>query len=145
MVESSVKSLSKPVFDKLEPKLGQLDDFACRQLDKVRLTLSNPCQYRQYTVETIFTHPFPFLSVQFEKVYPKSEAHAFPSPTSSARSSYDLLRQDNGSESYFVQRPRGDSIDSIDSTSSSSSRPSFDILRSRNPRHEEGNNVNQIF
>ncbi|KAG0015975.1 hypothetical protein BGZ82_001227 [Podila clonocystis] len=34
MVESSVKSLSKPVFDKLEPKLGQLDDFACRQLDK---------------------------------------------------------------------------------------------------------------
>ncbi|KAF9328016.1 hypothetical protein BG006_008761 [Podila minutissima] len=104
MVESSVKSLSKPVFDKLEPKLGQLDDFACRQLDK------------------------------FEKVYPKSEAQAFPSPTSSARSSYDLLRQDNGSESYFVQRPRGDSIDS---TSSSSSRPSFDILRSRNPRHEE--------
>lgn len=35
MVESSVKSLSKPVFEKLEPKLGQLDDFACRQLDKV--------------------------------------------------------------------------------------------------------------
>lgn len=35
MVESGVKSLSKPVLDKLEPKLGQLDDFACRQLDKV--------------------------------------------------------------------------------------------------------------
>ncbi|KAF9438714.1 hypothetical protein BGZ76_005446 [Entomortierella beljakovae] len=35
MVESGVKSLSKPVFDKLEPTLGQIDDFACRQLDKV--------------------------------------------------------------------------------------------------------------
>jgi hypothetical protein len=35
MVESGVKSLSKPVFEKLEPTLGQLDDFACRQLDKV--------------------------------------------------------------------------------------------------------------
>ena len=38
MVESGVKSLSKPVLDKLEPKLGQLDDFACRQLDKVNKT-----------------------------------------------------------------------------------------------------------
>ncbi|KAG0085002.1 hypothetical protein BGZ93_009543 [Podila epicladia] len=47
MVESSVKSLSKPVFDKLEPKLGQLDDFACRQLDKVRLALSNPSTTRR--------------------------------------------------------------------------------------------------
>ncbi|KAF9913922.1 hypothetical protein BX616_009300 [Lobosporangium transversale] len=37
MVESSVKSLSKPVFEKLEPTLGQIDDFARTQLDKVYL------------------------------------------------------------------------------------------------------------
>ncbi|ORZ01840.1 transcription factor Opi1-domain-containing protein, partial [Lobosporangium transversale] len=36
MVESSVKSLSKPVFEKLEPTLGQIDDFARTQLDKVK-------------------------------------------------------------------------------------------------------------
>ncbi|KAG0205466.1 hypothetical protein BGX33_007903, partial [Mortierella sp. NVP41] len=108
MVESSVKSLSKPVFEKLEPKLGQLDDFACRQLDK------------------------------FEKVYPKtSDAQPFPSPTDSARSSNDLLRADSGfsSNNYFAHRSRGDSIDST--SSAASSRPSFDVLRSRNTRHEE--------
>ncbi|KAF9956989.1 hypothetical protein BGZ65_002308 [Modicella reniformis] len=92
MVESGVKSLSKPVFEKLEPTLGQLDDFACRQLDKV---------------------------------YPKSEAHPFPSPTDSTRSSND----------YFAHRSRGDSIDSV--SSASSSRPSFDTLGSRTPRRDE--------
>ncbi|KAI9298341.1 Opi1-domain-containing protein [Neoconidiobolus thromboides FSU 785] len=34
-VESSVKSICMPVINKLEPQLGQLDDFACRQLDKL--------------------------------------------------------------------------------------------------------------
>ncbi|CAO3572565.1 unnamed protein product [Mortierella alpina] len=116
MVESSVKSLSKPVFDKLEPKLGQLDDFACRQLDKL------------------------------EKVYPaKSDAQVLPSPTNSARSSNDILRFEGAAHgpppppgsnsSYFAYRSRGDSIDSTSSTTSS--RPSFDVLRSRNVRHED--------
>ncbi|RKP09065.1 transcription factor Opi1-domain-containing protein [Thamnocephalis sphaerospora] len=36
MVESSVKTISQPVLNRLEPQLGQLDEFACRQLDKVR-------------------------------------------------------------------------------------------------------------
>ncbi|KAG0250551.1 hypothetical protein BG011_008262 [Mortierella polycephala] len=99
MVESSVKSLSKPVFDKLEPKLGQLDDFASRQLDRV---------------------------------YTKSDAHPFPSPADSARSSTD-----NGSSNYFPHRSRGDSVDST--SSAASSRPSFDVLRSRSTRHEEAN------
>ncbi|KAG9326993.1 hypothetical protein KVV02_006470 [Mortierella alpina] len=105
MVESSVKSLSKPVFDKLEPKLGQLDDFACRQLDKL------------------------------EKVYPaKSDAQVLPSPTNSSRSSNDILRFEGtahgpppppgSNSSYFAYRSRGDSIDSTSSTTSS--RPSFD-------------------
>ncbi|KAG0227857.1 hypothetical protein BGW42_002548 [Actinomortierella wolfii] len=67
MVESGVKSLSKPVFDKLEPKLSQLDDFANRQLDR------------------------------FEKVYPKNENQPFPSPTNSARSSSDLFRTSSSS------------------------------------------------
>ncbi|KAF9206297.1 hypothetical protein BGZ49_002690 [Haplosporangium sp. Z 27] len=109
MVESGVKSLSKPVFDKLEPKLGQLDDFACRQLDKVYPT--------------------------------KSDTSVLPSPTSSARSSNDIARPENGSNgqpgtngSYFAYRSRGDSIDSTSSTASS--RPSFDI-RSRGTRHED--------
>ncbi|KAF9900055.1 hypothetical protein EC991_007957 [Linnemannia zychae] len=108
MVESSVKSLSKPVFEKLEPKLGQLDDFACRQLDK------------------------------FEKVYPKtSEAQPFPSPTDSARSSNDLHRPDSGysTNNYFAHRSRGDSIDST--SSAASSRPSFDVLRSHSSRRED--------
>ncbi|KAK3806872.1 MAG: transcription factor Opi1-domain-containing protein [Linnemannia gamsii] len=107
MVESSVKSLSKPVFEKLEPKLGQLDDFACRQLDK------------------------------FEKVYPKtSDAQPFPSPTDSARSSNDLHRPDSGySTNYFAHRARGDSIDST--SSAASSRPSFDVLRSHSSRRED--------
>ncbi|KAG0253248.1 hypothetical protein BG011_006451 [Mortierella polycephala] len=110
MVESSVKTLSRPVFDKLEPKLGQLDDFACRQLDKL------------------------------EKVYPaKSDAHVLPSPTNSARSSNDILRFDsalNGNNgTYIAYRSRNDSIDSTSSTTSS--RPSFDVLRSRSTRHEE--------
>ncbi|KAF9994122.1 hypothetical protein BGZ80_003433 [Entomortierella chlamydospora] len=98
-----VESLSKPVFGKLEPTLGQLDDFACRQLDKV---------------------------------YPqKSEAHPFPSPTDSARSSNDLARPEGGSNGYFGRRARGDSIDSV--SSNASSRPSFDVLRSRSTRYEE--------
>ncbi|KAF9299693.1 hypothetical protein BGZ74_008755 [Mortierella antarctica] len=113
MVESGVKSLSKPVLDKLEPKLGQLDDFACRQLDKL------------------------------EKVYPnKNDAQVLPSPTNSARSSNDILRPEsgpnaniNGNGAYFAYRSRGDSIDST--SSMGSSRPSFDVLRSRSTRHEE--------
>lgn len=35
MMESSVKAVSRPVIDRLP--VGQLDDFACRQLDKVCL------------------------------------------------------------------------------------------------------------
>ncbi|KAF9582733.1 hypothetical protein BGW38_010834, partial [Lunasporangiospora selenospora] len=112
MVESGVKSISKPVFDKLEPKLGQLDDFACRQLDKL------------------------------EKVYPKSEAaaQALPSPTNSSRSSNDLMRPpeitpSGNTASYFAYRSRGDSIDSA--SSAHSSRASFDVLRSRGTRHED--------
>ncbi|KAF9905320.1 hypothetical protein EC991_001742 [Linnemannia zychae] len=92
MVESSVKSLSKPVFD------------------------------------------------QLEKVYPaKSDVQALPSPTNSARSSNDIMRPDNSTPTtngaYYSYRSRGDSIDST--SSNTSSRPSFDVLRSRNPRHEE--------
>lgn len=34
-VESSVKSICRPVINKLEPQLGQLGDFACRQLDRL--------------------------------------------------------------------------------------------------------------
>ncbi|KAG0201302.1 hypothetical protein BGX28_005827 [Mortierella sp. GBA30] len=101
IVESSVMSLSKPVFDKLEPKLGQLDDFARKQIDKV---------------------------------YSKSDAQPFPSPADSARSSNDILH-DSHSNNYFAHRSRGDSIDST--SSGASSRPSFDILRSRNTRLED--------
>lgn len=34
MMESSVKSISKPVINRLP--VNQLDEFACRQLDRVR-------------------------------------------------------------------------------------------------------------
>lgn len=38
MMESSVKSISRPVIDRLP--VGQLDDFACRQLDRVSVSVS---------------------------------------------------------------------------------------------------------
>ena len=35
MMESSVKTISRPVIDRLP--VNQLDEFACRQLDRVRI------------------------------------------------------------------------------------------------------------
>ncbi|KAG6819658.1 hypothetical protein H0H93_009787 [Arthromyces matolae] len=35
MVESSVKTISKPVIDRLPVNVNQLDEFACRQLDRL--------------------------------------------------------------------------------------------------------------
>lgn len=43
MVESSVKTISRPVIDRLP--VDQLDQFACRQLDKV-LILSAFCPFQ---------------------------------------------------------------------------------------------------
>lgn len=37
LMESSVKTISRPVFDRLP--VGQLDEFACRQLDRVRISV----------------------------------------------------------------------------------------------------------
>lgn len=37
MMESSVKSISRPVIDRLP--VNQLDEFACRQLDKVSILI----------------------------------------------------------------------------------------------------------
>jgi len=37
MVESSVKIISRPVIDRLPMNVNQIDEFACRQLDRVRL------------------------------------------------------------------------------------------------------------
>lgn len=34
-MESSVKTISRPVIDRLPVDVNQLDEFACRQLDKV--------------------------------------------------------------------------------------------------------------
>jgi hypothetical protein len=36
MVESSVKTISKPVINRLP--VGQIDEFACRQLDRVSMS-----------------------------------------------------------------------------------------------------------
>ena len=35
MVESSVKTISRPVINRLPVDVNQLDEFACRQLDRV--------------------------------------------------------------------------------------------------------------
>jgi hypothetical protein len=35
MMECSVKSISRPVIDRLPVDVNQLDEFACRQLDRV--------------------------------------------------------------------------------------------------------------
>ncbi|KAF9432228.1 hypothetical protein BGZ76_011088 [Entomortierella beljakovae] len=111
MVESGVKTLSKPVFNKLEPKLGQLDDFACRQLDKVYPSKSD--------AQTL---PSPTNSAR--------------SSNDIIRPDIGPNGQFASNGSYNAYRSRGDSIDSTSSTSSS--RPSFDVLRSRGSRHEEG-------
>ena len=37
MMECSVKNISRPVIDRLPVDVNQLDEFACRQLDKVCL------------------------------------------------------------------------------------------------------------
>ncbi|KAG0288865.1 hypothetical protein BGZ98_004078 [Dissophora globulifera] len=109
MVESGVKTLSKPVFNKLEPKLGQLDDFACRQLDRV------------------------YPAKPETQVLP-SPTNSTRSSNDIARTENGTA---NGSGSYFPYRSRGDSVDST--SSNTSSRPtSFDILRSRGTnRHED--------
>ncbi|KAI7826969.1 transcription factor Opi1-domain-containing protein [Gamsiella multidivaricata] len=111
MVESGVKSLSKPVFDKLEPKLGQLDDFACRQLDKV---------YPSKSDAQVLPSPTNSARSSNDIVRPENGLNGAP----------------NGNGSYFPYRSRRDSIDST-SSSNTSSRPSFDILRSRANRHED--------
>ena len=36
MVESSVKTIPRPVIDRLPVNFNQIDEFACRQLDRVR-------------------------------------------------------------------------------------------------------------
>jgi len=41
MVESGMKTISKPVIDRLP--VNQIDEFACRQLDRVGNCLINPC------------------------------------------------------------------------------------------------------
>ncbi|KAJ3491403.1 hypothetical protein NLJ89_g11343 [Agrocybe chaxingu] len=40
MVESSVKSISRPVIERLPVNVNQLDEFACRQLDRISTALS---------------------------------------------------------------------------------------------------------
>ncbi|KAI0225070.1 transcriptional regulator opi1 [Massospora cicadina] len=48
-VESSVKTICRPVINKLEPQLGQLDDFACRQLDKLEKHYSSFMEHSSST------------------------------------------------------------------------------------------------
>jgi hypothetical protein len=40
MVESSVKSISRPIIDRLPVNVNQINEFACRQVDRVH---SFPC------------------------------------------------------------------------------------------------------
>ncbi|KAF8939582.1 transcription factor Opi1-domain-containing protein [Dissophora ornata] len=109
MVESGVKSLSKPVLVKLEPKLGQLDDFACRQLDKV---------YPARSDAHVLPSPTNSARSSNDIVRPENGPNA------------------NGSNGSYFYRSRRDSVDST--SSNTSSRPSFDILRSRGTaRHED--------
>ncbi|KAF6744529.1 transcription factor Opi1-domain-containing protein [Ephemerocybe angulata] len=55
MVESSVKTLSKPVIERLPVNVNQLDEFACRQLDRLD-------RYRRPSVgESTSSRPSPIL------------------------------------------------------------------------------------
>lgn len=62
MMESSVKSISKPVIDRLP--VNQLDEFACRQLDRVSDLNSFVWEQISWTVTRtpFYSTPFPFLS-----------------------------------------------------------------------------------
>ena len=44
MMESSVRTISRPVIDRLPVNVNQIDEFACRQLDRVR-TISPFCDF----------------------------------------------------------------------------------------------------
>ncbi|KAF8961993.1 transcription factor Opi1-domain-containing protein [Flammula alnicola] len=46
MVESSVKSISRPVIDRLPVNVNQLDEFACRQLDRQPISFSSTSRDR---------------------------------------------------------------------------------------------------
>ena len=41
MVESSVKTISRPVINRLPVDVNQLDEFACRQLDRVCMSFGH--------------------------------------------------------------------------------------------------------
>ncbi|KAI0339364.1 Opi1-domain-containing protein [Trametopsis cervina] len=52
MMESSVKTISRPVIDRLP--VGQLDEFACRQLDRVKLLCRAACSPVEQCQQTYF-------------------------------------------------------------------------------------------
>jgi hypothetical protein len=57
MMESSVKSLSKPVIQRLPVDVGQLDEFACRQLDRVRVLCRHHPSFRWHHFYFLLTIP----------------------------------------------------------------------------------------
>ena len=59
-MESSVKSISKPVIDRLP--VNQLDEFACRQLDRVSDLNSFVWEQISWTV---YPHTFLFYAFSF--------------------------------------------------------------------------------
>ncbi|KAF9153659.1 hypothetical protein BGX20_004856, partial [Mortierella sp. AD010] len=123
-----VESLSKPVFDKLEPTLGQLDDFACRQLDKV---------YPQKSESHPFPSPTDSARSSNDLARPDGGSNGYfgrrargdsidsVSSNASSRPSFDVLRsrstryeESSLRDSQSSQRPLISSSSSSTSTSS---------------------------
>jgi hypothetical protein len=75
MVESSVKSISRPVIDRLPVDVNQLDEFACRQLDRV-----SSITYRTYfNISSMGRHVFDCAFVIIDRFFLQLDRYRRPS------------------------------------------------------------------
>ncbi|XJO71902.1 hypothetical protein BDV3_001337 [Batrachochytrium dendrobatidis] len=136
-VESGVKTITKPVFDTLEPALTPLDRFACNQLDKLERSvpyifgshtkdqpLPDKNEHVSKTTHSSFT-PANVQPVPPFKLAPVSTMHLSPSPRSAPYSTSSSSRHSD----------LGFSPASLSLRSNSSEKPSSPSLRvERKPR-----------
>ncbi|KAG0289829.1 hypothetical protein BGZ98_003693 [Dissophora globulifera] len=108
MVESSVKSLSKPVFEKLEPTLGQLDDFACRQLDRV-YQKPDAQPFPSPTDSTRSSNDILRPDAGYFAHRTRGDSISSASSASSSRPSFDVLRSRSTRHEEATLRKRSDS------------------------------------
>ncbi|EGN95202.1 hypothetical protein SERLA73DRAFT_77210 [Serpula lacrymans var. lacrymans S7.3] len=86
MMESSVKTISRPVIERLPVNVNQLDEFACRQLDRLgryRRASSNDLERMQTDEQDAYTRDHPPSPI------PRIQAVTPPQSTSNSKASAD--------------------------------------------------------